>query len=103
MSKYKNIEKNSTPEPTKSKAQEPAVAPTAINTNLLFGRKNYMIMLVGLGLIFLGFALMSGGNMPSPDVWDESIIYSARRITLAPILIVAGLCIQFYALFAKKN
>ncbi len=69
---------------------------------LLYGRKNYILILVGLGLIFLGLALMSGGHMPSPDVWDESLIYSFRRITLAPMVILAGIGVEIYAVFAKK-
>lgn len=75
---------------------------TKENTELLFGKKNYMLILGGLGLIFLGFGLMSGGHMPSPDVWDESLIYSPRRITLAPMVIIAGLVVNIYAIFAKK-
>jgi hypothetical protein len=101
MSKVrKNIE-SQIPEPTRARAevqQQPKV-----EVDLLFGRRNYLIMIIGLGIIFLGYALMYGGNMPSPDVWDESLIYSTTRITIAPILILTGLGMQFYAIFAKKN
>jgi len=45
---------------------------------------------------------MSGGHMPSPDVWDESLIYSPIRITVAPMLILAGLIVNVYAVFVKK-
>lgn len=68
----------------------------------LFGRKNFTIMLIGLALIGLGMLLMSGGSMPSPDVWDEDIIYSTRRTLIAPIVILIGLGLQIYAIFAKK-
>jgi sulfite exporter TauE/SafE len=74
----------------------------AINTDLLFGKKNYTFIIAGVALIFIGLALMSGGHMPSPDVWDESLIYSHRRITLAPIVILAGLVVNVYAIFIKK-
>ena len=67
--------------------------------SLIFGKENFKYIFIGLGLIALGFILMSGGSMPSPDVWDESLIYSHRRITLAPIVILAGLGIQIYAIF----
>lgn len=70
--------------------------------DLLFGKKNYLYLGVGIALIFVGFLLMSGGQMPSPDVWDENIIYSARRITLAPIVILAGLFVSGMAIFVKK-
>lgn len=66
---------------------------------MVFGWDNYKFMLIGLGVIALGMILMLGGSMPSPDVWDESIIYSFRRTVLAPILVVAGFCIEVYAIF----
>jgi hypothetical protein len=77
-------------------------SPYSGSTELVFGRNNYKFILIGLGLIFLGLALMSGGHMPSPDVWDESLIYSWRRITLAPMVIIAGLLVNVYAIFVKK-
>lgn len=70
--------------------------------NLLFGRENYKYMLIGIGLIALGLILMMGGGMPSPDVWDESIIYSPVRTVISPILILAGLALQFVAIFRKS-
>ncbi len=70
--------------------------------NLIFGRRNYMFIIIGTILIFLGMALMTGGHMPSPEVWDESLIYSFRRITLAPIVILIGLGLNVYAIFVKK-
>lgn len=72
-------------------------------SNLLYGKKNYVLILSGLGLMILGLILMAGGRMPTPDVWDESLIYSPVRITLAPLVILAGLGVQVYAVFAKKQ
>ena len=66
---------------------------------MLFERENFKWMLIGIGLIALGMILMIGGSMPSPDVWDESLIYSHRRITLAPLVILTGLAIEIYAIF----
>ncbi len=68
---------------------------------LLFGRDTYIWVLAGIGLITLGMLLMLGGNMPSPDVWDESLIYSKRRTLIAPILILAGLLVEVYAIMKK--
>lgn len=73
-----------------------------VSADLLFGRNNYKFILIGIGLIFLGLALMAGGHMPSPDVWDESLIYSPIRITVAPLLILSGLVVNVYAIFVKK-
>lgn len=72
-------------------------------SKMLYGRRDYMIMLIGLGVILLGLILMVGGKMPDEDTWDPNIIYSFRRITLAPILIIAGLCIEIYAIFRKDK
>jgi hypothetical protein len=68
---------------------------------LLFSKGNYILVGIGCALIALGLVLMLGGNMKDPNVWDESVIYSARRITLAPIIILAGLGFQIYAIFKK--
>ena len=68
---------------------------------LLFTRDNYLYIGIGCALIALGLMLMLGGDMKDPNVWDESVIYSARRITLAPMVILAGLAMQIYAIFKK--
>ena len=72
------------------------------NDELVFGRENYKWMLIGIAVMAVGYVLMAGGSMPSPDVWDESIIYSTSRIVIAPFLILVGLVIEVYAIF-KKN
>lgn len=72
------------------------------NGNLVFGKNNFKFIIIGTSLIAIGLMLMSGGSMPSPDVWDESLIYSFRRITLAPIVIILGLIVNVYAIFVKK-
>lgn len=68
---------------------------------LLFSKQNYLYIGIGCGLIALGLILMLGGGMKDPNVWDESVIYSARRTVLAPIVILAGLGMQVYAIFRK--
>lgn len=88
----------------KEKAYQSRVQPETVpnkSGGLVFGKRSFMFILIGIGLIFLGLALMSGGHMPSPDVWDESLIYSFRRITLAPIVIILGLISCVYAIFTK--
>lgn len=72
-----------------------------IKEELIYKRENYLMMLAGVGLITLGMFLMSGGAMPSNDVWDPNIIYSTRRTVLAPICILAGLIVEIVAIFKK--
>lgn len=67
----------------------------------LFGKANYRWMLIGAIVIVLGMVLMSGGKNQDPNQFDESLVYGFRRITVAPILILAGLVIEIYAIFKK--
>jgi Protein of unknown function (DUF3098) len=98
-------------------ARRTATTPTATNTTqtieratrtilkegdaepLIFGKANFLWMGIGAALILLGLLLMMGGGQPSPDVWDDNIIYSTRIVTVAPIVILTGLVIEIYAIF----
>jgi len=88
--------------PTTSK-RKTGVATTKAKfaSDFIFDRKNYMLMLGGIGLMTIGFLLMLGGNMPSPEVWEPERIYSFRRVTLAPMFIIAGLGLEVFAIFKK--
>lgn len=68
----------------------------------LFERKNYLIMVVGLVVILIGFALMAGGGSDDPEVFNEAI-YNFQRIRLAPTLVLIGLGIQVYAIMANPG
>ncbi|MEN9686153.1 MAG: hypothetical protein RLZZ28_1939 [Bacteroidota bacterium] len=69
----------------------------------LFSRENYTWMLIGGIVIALGMFLMSGGKSSDPAVFDTKEVYSSTRITIAPILIVAGLLLEIYAIFKKPK
>ena len=71
--------------------------------NVLFTKDNYKWMLIGLIVIAVGMLLMVGGKSPDPNVFNKDEIYGFRRITLAPILIVAGLVIEVYAIMKKQK
>lgn len=73
------------------------------NTLFLFDKTNYYIMFAGLALILLGFVLMSGGKSTDPHVFNKEEIYSFRRITLAPILIIAGFVVEVVAIMRKPK
>jgi len=68
----------------------------------LFSKHNYLIMFIGLVVIALGFILMAGGGSDDPAVFNPEI-YSWRRIRLAPTLVLIGLGIQIYAIFATPK
>jgi hypothetical protein len=75
---------------------------TVANTEM-FGKENYMWMLIGLAVLALGFFLMAGGKSSDPKVFDEKEVYSTTRITIAPILIIAGFIIEIVAIMKKPK
>lgn len=72
-------------------------------SDFAFGKTNYYIMLVGLLFIVVGFILMIGGGSTDPNVFREDEIFSFRRITLAPILVLTGYVIEIIAILYKSN
>lgn len=71
--------------------------------NSLFGRENYMWMLIGAAVLALGFFLMAGGKSSDPNVFNENEVYSPIRITVAPLLIIAGFVIEIFAIMRKPG
>jgi len=60
-------------------------------------------MLIGIVLVALGLLLMAGGKSKDPNVFNPNEVYSFRRITIAPILILLGLGIEIFAIFRKSK
>ena len=73
-----------------------------MKTTFLFQRGNYVLMLAGLALIVLGFVLMSGGGSEDPNVYNPEL-FSARRIVVAPFLIVLGLALEIWAIMHQPK
>ena len=67
-----------------------------------FAKENYKLVFIGLGIIIFGFILMAGGGSDDPNVFDESI-FSFTRITLAPIVVLAGFGFEIYAIMHKPK
>lgn len=65
-----------------------------------FGKINYMIMAAGFALVVIGFFLMAGGKPESPEIYNPEV-FSFRRITLAPTVVLVGFGIVMYAIFKK--
>ena len=63
---------------------------------------HYLIMILGVVVILLGFALMAGGGSDDPKIFNSEI-YSFRRIRLAPTLVLLGLAIEVYAIMASPG
>jgi hypothetical protein len=82
--------------PAKASAPKPKAAQ-------LFDKENYTWMLIGVGILILGFALMAGGGSDDPNVFNPSEVYSPRRITVAPIVILIGIAVEIYAIFRQPK
>lgn len=86
MSSSKN--KPAVQKETSNSKQLPANAP------FVFGKMNYVLTIVSLLVLTLGFVLMTG---------KEGDIYDFRRITLAPIVVIIGFSLGFVAIFYKQK
>jgi hypothetical protein len=70
--------------------------------DFLFDKINYKFLLIGIGVIALGFILMSGGGSDNPTVFKEDF-FSFRRIRLAPTVVLIGFGITIYSIFKKSK
>jgi hypothetical protein len=86
---------------TTAKAAKPVKQ--AAGMGELFEKTNLRWMLIGVVVMAVGFILMAGGKSPDPNVFDKDQVYSFRRITIAPIVILAGLVIEIFAIFRKPK
>ena len=71
-------------------------------TEFLFDKINYKILLIGIGVIALGFILMAGGGSDDPNVFNEDI-FNFRRIRLAPTTVLIGFGITVYAILKNPK
>ncbi|MDR2065143.1 MAG: DUF3098 domain-containing protein [Prevotellaceae bacterium] len=73
------------------------------NKNFAIPRQNYKLMAIGCAIIFLGFLLMIGGGNEDPAKFDAAEMFSFRRITLAPITVIAGFIFVGYSIMRKPK
>jgi len=95
----------STVQPGKSTTPAAPQKPSSTQAKLgdfAFSKENYRLMLIGLAFIVLGFLLMIGGGSDDPNKFSYDL-FSFRRITLAPILILAGYVIEIFAIMKKPK
>jgi len=72
-------------------------------SNTLFGKENFLWMAIGGLVIITGILLMAGGKSTDPNIFSDQEVYSVRRITIAPLLIIAGFIIEVYAIMRKPK
>jgi drug/metabolite transporter (DMT)-like permease len=90
--------------PNTTNAPQPKVVkakPANKLAGVLFTKENHKWMIIGGALVVLGYILMSGGKSSDPNQFNPSEVYSTLRITIAPVLILAGLGTLVYAIMRK--
>ncbi|UTW63750.1 DUF3098 domain-containing protein [bacterium SCSIO 12741] len=70
---------------------------------LVFTRENYLLMIAGVAFVIIGFLLMAGGGSEDPNVFNADEIFSARRVTVAPLTILLGFGIVFFSILKKPG
>ncbi|MCL3780225.1 DUF3098 domain-containing protein [Prolixibacteraceae bacterium JC049] len=71
-------------------------------TGFALGRENYKLLLIGFAIIVIGFILMIGGKSEDPNVFNKEV-FSFRRTTLAPIVVLFGFLFEIYAIMKKPK
>lgn len=97
MNQKKNISRKQS---AAKRTSEPKVSSS--KDTFVFQRENYILLFAGLALIILGFVLMIGGGSDDPTVFSDEI-FSFRRMTLAPILILLGYVVEVFAIMHKPR
>lgn len=69
---------------------------------LAFGKINYILMIVGVLLLAVGYVLLSGGGSSDPNVFNDAM-FDSRRLVWAPIFIVLGFVVEIVAIMYKKK
>ena len=82
------------------KEQSKKTEPAQEDPRMPLTRRNYLLLAIGFAVILLGFVLMTGGGSDSPDEFNYAM-FSWRRITLAPILVVGGFVLESYAILKR--
>ncbi len=68
--------------------QKKKITPEPQKVSFVFGKLNYQLLLASIAVVVLGFILMAG----------KEDIYSFTKITLAPIVVVAGFALGIVAI-----
>ena len=66
-------------------------------------KENLRIIFIGLAINIIGYILMIGGGADNPAEFHEKELFSTVRITVAPILIVAGFVVMIYGIMKKSK
>jgi len=85
-----------------AKQATPVKQPVQDESKFALGKQNYKLLIIGFAIIVVGFLLMIGGGSKDPNVFNNEI-FSFRRITLAPIVVLFGFVFEIYAIMKKPS
>jgi uncharacterized membrane protein len=68
-----------------------------------FGKENYRMLIIGVVIVVIGYLLMIGGGSEDPTKFNADEIFSFRRITLSPIVILAGFVVVLLGIMKKSK
>ena len=71
--------------------------------SVAFGKENYRILIIGVVIVVIGYLLMVGGGSDDPNQFHAEEIFSFRRITLSPIVILTGFIVVMYGIMKKAK
>lgn len=86
---------------SKPKVDAPKSTNSKTPATFMFNKDNYTLMIIGIVVVIIGFLLMIGSNNVNPNVFPADEIYSFRRITLAPLVVMIGFGIEIFAILKK--
>jgi hypothetical protein len=72
-------------------------------TGFALGKENYKLIIIGFIIIIIGYLLMIGGKSEDPNIFNASEIFSFRRITLSPLVVLAGFIFELWAIMKKPK
>ncbi len=74
-----------------------------VKKTFVFGKENFKLFFIGLGLVIIGFVLMLGGGSENPEEFDGGALFSFRRITLAPFLVILGYVVIIFSIMKNPD
>lgn len=69
----------------------------------VFEKENYRLLIIGILVNAVGFLLMIGGAAESLDEFNADELFSFRRLTLAPIVVLLGYGIVMWSILKKPK
>ncbi len=74
----------------------------ATSIEMVFEKKNYIFMAIGVVLIILGLVFLSGGGSSDPTKFNDAM-FDFRRLYIGPLVMLAGFGIEIYAIMHKPK